>query len=77
MSIRKELRLCTCFSLNVFIFRNNIAKLEQSIKFPYLEHLDLSSNLLGLIPDGFLSNCTKLESLNLNDNHLGKTGSAY
>ena len=38
--------------------------------------MDLSSNLLSLIPDGFLSHCNKLESLNLNDNQLGEQTTA-
>ena len=59
-----------------FNFRNSIAKVDQPIHFPYLETLDLSNNLLSLIPDGFMSHCNKLESLNLNDNQLGKQATA-
>ena len=50
--------------------------MEEPIHFPYLETMDLSSNLLSLIPDGFLSHCNKLESLNLNDNQLGEQATA-
>ena len=73
--LRYDLFVCVD-SLVLFHFRNCIAKVEEPIHFPYLETMDLSCNFLSLIPDGFLSHCNKLESLNFNDNQLGEQATA-
>uniref|UniRef100_A0A8C6WN81 Toll-like receptor 3 n=1 Tax=Neogobius melanostomus TaxID=47308 RepID=A0A8C6WN81_9GOBI len=60
---------------------NNYIRRLHALNLPYLEHLDVSSNQLDLISEGFFQNLSQLEEVNLSrntlNNNLHNNGRAF